>query len=149
MTTSTAKPVTVTAHGDFTPRPRGARLRQTATAAAMLGVLMFAAGCAPMLPRDANGSPPTARLVPNAIPPAPITPEESARMSALNQQILREQNAAIANEQQAQAYARAAQYAYPPVSTSLYYGGWGGGHWGGGVGFGVPLGGWGGYPGYW
>lgn len=107
----------------------------------------IATGCA-QLPRDINGSPPTARLVPNAIPPAPITPEQKQKLDVLNQQILTEQENAIARQQQADAYARAASYAYPS-SMSLYYGGWGGGGWGGGLGFGFPVyRGWGGYP-YW
>ena len=50
-------------------------------------------------------------------------------------------------QQQAEAYARAA-YAYPNTSWNLFYGGWGGGHWGGGVSVGMP-GYWGGYPYWW
>lgn len=113
----------------------------------LLGAVLACGGCAE-LPRDINGSPPTARLVPNGVPPAPITPEERQKLDALNQQVLREQEAAIAYQQQAEAMAQAAAYAYP--SWSLYYGGWGGGHWGGGVGFSSPgYRGWGGYPYWW
>ncbi len=110
--------------------------------ALLAGAALLAAGCAE-LPRDANGSPPTARLAPNAIPPAPLTPEERQKLDALDQQILREQEAAIARRQQAEAMAAAAAYAYPNTSWNLYYGGWGGGHWGGGVGFSSPGWGWG------
>lgn len=121
--------------------------RRGAGACAALGVLLLAAGCA-QLPRDANGSPPTARLAPNAVPPAPLTAEDKQKLDALNQQVLRDQAAAIALDQQAAA-ARAA-YAYPNTSWNLYYGGWGGGRWGGGVSVGMPGWGWGGYPyGWW
>lgn len=125
------------------------RLRGTALAgvAALAGALM--AGCAADLPRDFNGSPMTARLAPNAIPPAPITPEDGQKLAELNQQVLREQESAIAQQQQAEAWARAA-YAYPNTSWSLFYGGWGGGRWGGSVSVGSPgYWGWGGYPYWW
>ncbi|WP_420992580.1 hypothetical protein ACKI2N_007265 [Cupriavidus sp. 30B13] len=127
--------------------PAAARRLPRACGALLLGAALLG-GCAG-LPRDINGSPPTARLMPNSIPPAPITPEESQKLGALNRDILREQDAAIARQQQAEAYARA-YYAYPSPSWNLYYGGWGGGRWGGGVGFssGYPGWGWGGYP-YW
>ncbi len=59
--------------------------------------------------------------MPNGVPPAPITPEESQSLTQLNQQILRDQEAAIARQQQAEAWA----YAYPNTNWSLYYGGWG------------------------
>ncbi|UXC34963.1 hypothetical protein K6V71_23440 [Cupriavidus gilardii] len=118
--------------------------------------LMLAAGCAANLPRDVNGSPPTARLAPDSgsrAPAAPLSPEERKRLDALNKQVLREQEAAIARDQQAQAWARASAYAYPayPLSSwSLYYGGWGRGRWGGGVSIGSPgYWGWGGYPYWW
>lgn len=115
-------------------------------ACAALGALLLAAGCA-QLPRDVNGSPPTARLAPDAIPPAPLTPEDRQKLDALNQEVLREQAAAIALDQQA---AAARAYAYPNTSWNLFYGGWGGGHWGGGVSVGMPGWGWGGYPyGWW
>ncbi|CAG9172840.1 hypothetical protein CURE108131_21335 [Cupriavidus respiraculi] len=105
-------------------------------------------GCATELPRDINGSPPTARLVPNAVPPAPLSAQERERLAALNEQVLRDQEAAIARDQQAAAWARA--YSYPRTSYSLYYGGWGGGGWGGGVSVGSPgYWGWGGYPYWW
>ncbi|WP_432259753.1 hypothetical protein [Cupriavidus sp. TMH.W2] len=123
------------------------RVLRSAAAGAALGALLLAAGCAE-IPRDANGWPPTARLAPNAIPPAPLTAEDKQKLSALNQQVLRDQAAAIAFDQQAAA-ARAA-YGYPNTSWNLYYGGWGGGHWGDGVGVGMPGWGWGGYPyGWW
>ncbi|PZX27960.1 conserved hypothetical protein [Cupriavidus phytorum] len=116
-----------------------------AAACAALGALLLAAGCA-QIPRDANGSPPTARLAPNAIPPAPLNAEDRQRLDELNQQVLRDQAAAIALDQQA----AAARYAYPNTSWNLFYGGWGGGGWGGGVSVGMPGWGWGGYPyGWW
>ncbi len=99
-------------------------------ACAATGALLLAAGCAE-LPRDVNGSPPTARLAPNAIPPAPLTADDKQKLDTLNQQILREQAAAIALDQQAAA-ARAA-YGHPKPSWNLYYGGWGCRHWGGGA----------------
>lgn len=113
-------------------------------------------GCASDLPRDANGSPFTSRLAPNAVPPAPITPEQKQQLTALNAQILRDQAAVIASQQQARAWANA--YAYPYSSWNVSYGGWGGGwgggsRWGAGVSVGSPGywgGGWGGYPyGWW
>ncbi|MEN7528583.1 MULTISPECIES: hypothetical protein [unclassified Cupriavidus] len=119
------------------------------TAAAALAIL---AGCAAPVPRDMDGVPATARLAPGSIPPAPLSEAERQRLSAQNQQILREQATVMASEQQAAAWSRAA-YAYPNTSFSLFYGGWGGGNWGGGVGISSPgYGGygWGGYPyGWW
>ncbi|MGO4279687.1 hypothetical protein SAMN05216321_102355 [Cupriavidus sp. OV038] len=128
---------------DHRPRSSCSRLGP-AGAVAMLAMALLA-GCASPVPRDINGSPATARLMPNGVPPAPITPEESQSLTQLNQQILRDQEAAIARQQQAEAWA----YAYPNTNWSLYYGGWGGGRWGGGVGVSSPGywgGGWGGYP---
>ncbi|WP_254601712.1 hypothetical protein, partial [Cupriavidus taiwanensis] len=89
---------------------RACHPRRGAAACAALGALLLAAGCA-QIPRDANGSPPTARLAPNAIPPAPLSADDKQKLDALNQQVLRDQAAAIALDQQAAA-ARAA-YAYP------------------------------------
>jgi hypothetical protein len=120
--------------------------RRIAAIAIAGGALLLAGGCAE-IPRDMNGSPPTARLVPNAMPPAPLTPEERQKLDSLNQQILHEQEGAIARQQQAEAMAA---YAYPNTSWNLYYGGWGGGRWGGGVSVGMPgYWGWGGYPYWW
>lgn len=123
---------------------------------ALLAAPLLAAGCAANLPRDINGSPPTARLAPDTASrasAASLSPEERKRLDALNKQVLREQEAAIARDQQAQAWARASTYAYPayPLSSwSLYYGGWGRGRWGGGVSIGSPgYWGWGGYPYWW
>jgi hypothetical protein len=128
--------------------PRPARVPGT-IGALLLGAALACGGCAE-LPRDANGSPPTARLAPNGVPPAPITAEEKHKLDALNRQVLLEQEAAIARQQQAEAMAQAAAYAYPAPSWNLFYGGWGGGHWGGGVGFSSPgYWGWGGYPYWW
>ncbi|RZT42555.1 hypothetical protein [Cupriavidus agavae] len=122
----------------------------TAAAAAIL------AGCAAPVPRDMDGVPATARLPAGSIPPAPLNEPERQKLSTLNQQILREQATVMASEQQAAAWSRAA-YASPNTSFSLFYGGWGGGNWGGGVGISSPgyggyggWGGWGGYPyGWW
>ncbi|SPD64150.1 conserved protein of unknown function [Cupriavidus taiwanensis] len=129
------------------PASRTRHPRRGAAACAALGALLLAAGCV-QIPRDANGSPPTARLAPNALPPAPLSAEDRQKLDELNQQVLRDQAAAIALDQQAAA-ARAA-YAYPNTSWNLFYGGWGAGHWGGGVSVGMPGWGWGGYPyGWW
>lgn len=73
----------------------------------------------------------------------PLTPQERQRYNAIDQQVMAEQNQAIAAENAAQAYSR---YYSPPVSVyGSYYGGGGGwGHgWGTGIGFGYgPYGGW-------
>lgn len=128
------------------PRLSCSRLRPAGTPAALVAAVLLA-GCAGPLPRDVDGSPPTARLMPNGVPPAPITADEKDRLTQLNQQILRDQEAAIARQQQYEAMA----YAYPNTNWSLYYGGWGGGRWGAGVGVSSPGywgGGWG-YPYWW
>ncbi|WP_411859785.1 hypothetical protein [Cupriavidus pauculus] len=121
--------------------------------AGLLGGLL--GGCAADLPRDINGAPFTSRLAPNAVPPPPVTAEQKQQLTALNAQILRDQESVIARQQEAQAWAYAA---YPYTNWNMYYGGWGGG-WGGGSrwGYGVSVGspgywggGWGGYPyGWW
>jgi len=105
------------------------------------------AGCAAPVPRDANGTPATARLEPNSIPQTPLTEEERQKLAQLNRDVLHEQAISISNQQQAEA-AWARGYGYPTTNWSLFYGGWGGGHWGGGVGVSSPGWGWGGYP-YW
>lgn len=122
------------------------------TRLALLAASLLAAACASPLPRDLNGSPPTARLAPDAVPTKPLTEEERKKLDALNKQVLRDQEAAIARNQQAQAWTRSYRYAYPyyPSSWSLYYGGWGRSRWGGGVSIGSPgYWGWGGYPYWW
>lgn len=129
-----------------------------AVAALLMGGVLagLLAGCAADMPRDINGSPFTSRLAPNAVPPPPVTAEQKQQITALNAQILRDQESAIARQQEAWAYA------YPYSNWNMYYGGWGGG-WGGGGrwGYGVSVGspgywgggwggGWGGYPyGWW
>lgn len=113
-----------------------------------LAAPLLAVGCAAPLPRDLNGSPPMARLSPGTAAPAPLTPEERKNLDALNRRILEDQEAAIARDQQAEAWARAYRYSYPSTSYSLYYGGWGGSGWGGGVSWGSPGWGWGAYPYY-
>lgn len=131
------------------PRPASSRPRNLLVLAGVLTMAGVLAGCAAPVPRDMSGTPATARLPPDAIPPAQISDAERQRLGALNQQILREQATVMASEQQAAAWSRAA-YAYPNTNFSLYYGGWGGGHWGGGVGISSPGYGWGGYPyGWW
>lgn len=119
--------------------------RSRALSGLVIALAAMIAGCAAPVPRDMYGSPATARLEPGSTPPAPLTDEERQHLTALNQQVLREQEHVIASQQQAEAWARAA-YAYPSTNWSLYYGGWGGGHWGGGVGISSPGWGWGGYP---
>lgn len=121
---------------------------RTLALAALLAATL--AGCAAPLPRDSNGSPFTARLAPNGVPPPPVTEAQKQQLTTLNAQILQEQEAAIARQQQAEAWANAA-YAYPYSNWNLYYGGWGGGRWGYGVSVGSPgYWGWGGYPyGWW
>lgn len=111
---------------------------------ALLAAALLAGGCAAPVPRDINGTPATARLAPDAASSAPLSVEQMQQLDALNQQILHDQEAAIGRQQAAEAAYRAA-YAYPNTSWSLFYGGWGGGHWGGGVGISSP-GYWGGYP---
>jgi len=123
-----------------------ARLR-AGGAGLVLGAALLAAGCAE-LPRDSNGTPPTYRLAPDMAPSAPLTEQQRQRLDTLNQQILRETDAAMARDLQAEAMARA--YYYPSPSWSVFYGGWGGGHWGGSVGISSPgYWGWGGYPYWW
>ncbi|CAG9165809.1 hypothetical protein LMG23992_00611 [Cupriavidus laharis] len=113
---------------------------------ALLVATLLAGGCAAPVPRDLNGTPATARLAPDAAATAPLTVEQKQQLDALNQQILRDQEAAIRQQQAYEAAYRA--YAYPTTSWNLFYGGWGGGHWGGGVSFSSP-GYWGGYPYWW
>lgn len=103
------------------------------------GVILLAglttAGCAP-LPRDANGSPPTARLPASATATPQLGPDERERLTALNRQVLREQDDALARRQTWAAYASAPVYA---PSVSLYGGGGFVGRGFGGVGVGFPL----------
>lgn len=101
--------------------------RSRALSGLVIAMAVMIAGCAAPVPRDMYGSPATARLEPGSTPPAPLTDEERQHLTALNQQVLREQEQAIASQQQAEAWARAA-YAYPTTNWNLYYGGWGGGH---------------------
>ncbi|TWG88350.1 hypothetical protein L602_001300001070 [Cupriavidus gilardii J11] len=122
----------------------------------VLALPLLAAACAAPLPRDLNGSPPTARLAPNAAPAAPMSDEERKKLDALNRQVLRDQEAAIARDQQARAWSRAYTYSYPyyayPSSFSFFYGsGRHGSRWGSGISYGWPgyWGGWGGYPYWW
>lgn len=138
--------MTATIRSRSTPYLSRYLLRSLAGALALAALL---AGCAAPVPRTADGVPATARLPDNAIPPAPLNDAERQRLGALNQQILQEQAAVMANEQSAAAWSRASYY--PSTSFSMYYGGWGGGGWGGGVGVGFPGYGWGGYPygGWW
>ncbi|NPT39181.1 hypothetical protein [Paraburkholderia xenovorans] len=99
---------------------------------ALAGCMMDPPGPSPIysrLPTDQSG---TAQ---------PLTPEERQRYDAIDQQVMVEQNQAIAAENAAQAWSR---YYTPPVSVygSYYGGGWGHG-WGTGVGVGYgPYWGW-------
>ncbi|MFC0402868.1 hypothetical protein [Paraburkholderia rhizosphaerae] len=70
-----------------------------------------------------------------------LTPEERARYNAIDQQVLAEQDQAMAAEAAAQAWSR---YYAAPVSVygGYYSGGWGHG-WGTGIGWGYPGWGWG------
>ncbi len=72
----------------------------------------------------------------------PLTPAERERYDAIDQQVMAEQNQAIAAENAAQAWSR---YYSPPVPVSVYGsyygGGWGHG-WGTGVGIGYGPWGW-------
>nr|WP_211947917.1 hypothetical protein [Cupriavidus yeoncheonensis] len=121
-------------------------LRSPPVLPALLAAALLAGGCAAPVPRDLNGTPATARLAPDAASNAPLSGERMQQLDALNQQILRDQEVAIGRQQAAEAAYRAA-YAYPNTSWNLFYGGWGGGHWGGGVSVSSP-GYWGGYPYY-
>lgn len=99
---------------------------------ALAGCVMDPPGPSPIysrLPADQSG---TAQ---------PLTPEERQRYDAIDQQVMVEQNQAIAAENAAQAWSR---YYTPPVNMygSYYGGGWGHG-WGTGVGIGYgPYWGW-------
>jgi hypothetical protein len=102
---------------------------------ALTGCMMDPPGPSPIysrLPADQSGMASTAQ---------PLTPAERQRYNAIDQQVMAEQNQAIAAENAAQAYSR---YYSPPVSISgSYYGGsWGHG-WSTGVGVGYgPYWGW-------
>ncbi len=102
---------------------------------ALAGCVMDPPGPSPIysrLPADQSGIAGTAQ---------PLTPEERRRYDAIDQQVMAEQNQAIAAENAAQAWSR---YYTPPVSVyGSYYGGsWGRG-WGTGVGVGyAPYWGW-------
>lgn len=110
-------------------------LSAIAGSAALTGCVMDPPGPSPIysrLPAEQSGMASTAR---------PLTPEERQRYDAIDQQVLSEQNQAIAAENAAQAWSR---YYSPPVSMygSYYGGGWGHG-WGTGVGVGYgPYWGW-------
>jgi hypothetical protein len=106
----------------------------------MLGAAGLLAGCV----MDPPGPSPIYSRLPadqSATAAHPLTPEERARYDAIDQQVLAEQDQAMAAEAAAQAWSR---YYTPPVSVygSYYSGGWGHG-WGTGVGFGYPGWGWG------
>jgi len=116
------------------------RHARTAATLSMLGAAGLLAGCV----MDPPGpSPIYSRLPADQAGTAthPLTPEERARYDAIEQQVLAEQDQAMATEAAAQAWSR---YYSPPVSVygSYYGGGWGHG-WGTGVGVGVGYPGWG------
>ncbi|CAB3679297.1 hypothetical protein [Paraburkholderia rhynchosiae] len=106
-----------------------------AVTTALTGCMMDPPGPSPIysrLPADQSGMAGTAQ---------PLTPAERQRYDAIDQQVMAEQNQAIAAENAAQAWSR---YYAPPVSVygSYYGGGWGHG-WGTGVGVGYgPYWGW-------
>lgn len=114
-----------------------ALLAVVAGGAALSGCVMDPPGPSPIysrLPADQSGVAATAR---------PLTPEERQRYDAIDQQVMADQNQAIAAENAAQAWSR--YYSSPqPVTVygSYYGGGWGRG-WGTGVGVGyAPYWGW-------
>ncbi|HEX7936140.1 MAG TPA: hypothetical protein VF573_24145 [Paraburkholderia sp.] len=102
---------------------------------ALTGCMMDPPGPSPIysrLPADQSGMSSAAQ---------PLTPAERQRYDAIDQQVMAEQNQAIAAENAAQAWSR---YYSPPVTVygSYYGGGWGHG-WGTGVGVGYrPYWGW-------
>jgi hypothetical protein len=101
----------------------------------LAGCMMDPPGPSPIysrLPADQSGTAGNAQ---------PLTPAERQRYDAIDQQVMAEQNQAIAAENAAQAWSR---YYTPPVSVygSYYGGGWGHG-WGTGIGVGYgPYWGW-------
>ncbi|WP_345810910.1 hypothetical protein AAGS40_08845 [Paraburkholderia sp. PREW-6R] len=112
-----------------------AMLAVLGSAAVLSGCMMDPPGPSPIysrLPADQSGAASTVQ---------PLSPAERQRYDAIDQQVMAEQNQAIAAENAAQAYSR---YYSPPVSVygSYYGGGWGHG-WGTGVGIGYgPTWGW-------
>ena len=110
-------------------------LTALAASAALTGCMMDPPGPSPIYSRlPANHAAVTGTA-------QPLTPEERQRYDAIDQQVMAEQNQAIAAENAAQAWSR---YYTPPVtvSGSYYSGGWGHG-WGTGVGIGYgPYWGW-------
>lgn len=113
-----------------------ALLAVVAGSAVLTGCVMDPPGPSPIysrLPADQSGVAATAQ---------PLTPEERQRYDAIDQQVMTEQNQAIAAENAAQAWSR--YYSPQPVSIyGSYYGG--GGGWGRGWGTGVGVG----YSPYW
>ncbi len=128
------------------PNPASRLPAAVLPAAVLLGALLAAAlaGCV---------APPTSTVLsrlpegqPGAATPQAhtLTPAEKQRYDAIDKQVLREQDHAMAAEAAARAYAY-----YAPVPVTVYggygggyYGGWGGG-WGTGVGYGYGYPGWG------
>ncbi|UVS86676.1 hypothetical protein EFP18_21305 [Burkholderia glumae] len=109
-------------------------------AAALLAALLVTtlAGCvvpptSTVLSRLPEGQPGAA-----AAPGTALTPEERKRYDAIDKQVMREQNQAMA----ADALARTYYYAPAPVYYGGYCGGWNSG-WGYGYGYGYPGWGWG------
>lgn len=118
------------------PLPRGARrfaiLAAVTCSVALTGCVMDPPGPSPIYSRLPASQSGTAQ---------PLTPEERQRYDAIDQQVMAEQNQAIAAENAAQVWSR---YYTPPVNVygSYYGGGWGHG-WGTGVGVGyAPYWGW-------
>ncbi len=109
--------------------------RRTAPLVATLAVTFALAGCAVEPPSTLLSRLPDGQ--PGAAGPAhPLTPDERKRFDAIDQQVLDEQNQAIAADAAARAWS---YYAPPPVT---YYGGYyGRGGWGSGIGYS--------YPGWW
>ena len=102
---------------------------------ALAGCMMDPPGPSPIysrLPADQSGMASTAQ---------PLSPAERQRYDAIDQQVMAEQNQAIAADNAAQAWSR---YYSPPVPVTVY-GSYYGGGWGHGWGSGVGIG----YGSYW
>jgi hypothetical protein len=85
--------------------------RSRALSGLIIAMAAMIAGCAAPFHAICTAAPPPRAWSPVRLP-APLTDEERQHLTALNQQVLREQEQVIASQQQAEAWARAA-YAYP------------------------------------
>jgi hypothetical protein len=101
-----------------------ATLSILAGAAALTGCMMDPPGPSPIFSRLPADQTSTAQ---------PLTPEQRHRYDTIDQQVLAEQNQAMAAEAAAQAWSR--YYAAPVSVFGSYYSGWGHG-WSTGIGYG-------------